>query len=88
MQLDVPTESSLIFEGPGPFHMPGCAQSVHAEDDLNNGVTLTVNILIPGRAGEPEAVSVQMSSDLAVTLSGLLAKAAAKAGFKLGLVLS
>ena len=60
----IPMESNVIFEGPGPFHLP-VAQHARADGHTNNGVTLTLQCLLPRRGGEMEAVNVQMLASVA-----------------------
>ena len=83
-------ESRVIFEGPGPFHLP-VAQRASAEGHTNNGITLTLYSLLPAhdasseamRSKSPEAVNVQMPSKVARELAVQLIRAADKADAEL-----
>jgi hypothetical protein len=76
-------ESSIIFEGPGPFHLP-VAQRATADGHTNNGVTLTLYCQVPAhnaeqaaiRSKEPEPICVQMASSVARDLAAALLRAA------------
>jgi hypothetical protein len=57
-------DSNVTFRGPGPFHLP-TAQRATADGYTNNGVTLIIHCLLPGRGPEPEAVNIQMTTDVA-----------------------
>jgi len=79
-------ESNVIFEGPGPFHLP-VAQRAIAVGHTNNGVTATVYCLVAksvggvevDRGSEPEPISVQMLSSVARDLAVALMRAADEA---------
>jgi len=76
-------DSRVIFEGPGPFALP-TAQQATADGHTSNGVTLTLFCSLGAAAGaslgrEPEPISVQMTSAVALELAGRLAQAAARA---------
>ena len=82
-------DSIIIFEGPGPFHLPG-AQCATVTAPSENAVTLTIygflqkreNGVMVARCTEPEAVSVQMVSWLARELAAKLLQAADQADRK------
>ena len=67
-------ESKVIFEGPGPFHLP-VAQEATATGNSNNGVTLKVYCLVLERESgvqqrkEAEPIGIQMASHVAEALA-------------------
>ena len=68
------TESAIVFQGSGPFHIP-TAQSAIACGNPNNGVTLTFYCLLPDMGPTPQPISVQMTSKNARDLATALIRA-------------
>jgi hypothetical protein len=67
-------KSTIKFEGPGPFDPP-VVQTTAVDGHLNNGVTVILKCVIPGRDGYPEAVNVLMASKVAHELAVPLLRA-------------
>ena len=70
-------EGDVKFEGPAPFFLP-VAQGTAAVPHHNNGVTVILSCLLPGRGGRPEPVNVQMLTKTARTLAEQLMRAVAE----------
>ena len=68
----------LTFRGPGPFHLP-VVQSAIVTGNTNNGVTMMLYAILPGRGSKPESVCAQMLSSVARELAVSLLQAADKA---------
>ncbi len=68
-------ESTITFQGPGPFHLP-IAQRATAHGNTDNGVTIALSAILPERELGLESVSVQMLSTTARELAAALLKAA------------
>lgn len=68
-------DSLLTFRGPGPFHLP-VVQHATAVGNINNGVTMILYAVLPGRGPEPESVAAQMVSSTARALAAKLLEAA------------
>ena len=66
---------NIIFQGPGPFHLP-TMQFAKADGYTNNGVTLLMFCVLPGRGREPEALNIQMTSAVARETAVTLIQAA------------
>lgn len=74
-------ENELTYRGPGPFHLP-VVQRATATGNPNNGVSMHLFVVLPGRGQQPESVSAQMTSSVARELSVRLLQAADKADEK------
>ena len=70
-------DSSISFQGLGPFHLP-TAQRTKVAGNPNNGVTAFLYCLLPDRGPDPVAVQIQMPVRIAQTLSVQLMQAATK----------
>jgi hypothetical protein len=79
-------DSHVIFEGPGPFHLP-LVQLASAVGVPNSGVTATIYCLASKRVRgvevrrgkEPESICFHLTSALARDLADQLLRAAARA---------
>lgn len=71
-------ESKIIYQGPGPFHLP-VVQTATATGNKENGVTMTLRALLPEREPQLESVSAQMLSGVARELAVQLLRAADEA---------
>jgi hypothetical protein len=67
-------DSSVRFEGIGPFHLP-VAQDASATGQLDNGVTVTLLIDAGGVGKELSAVNPQINADAALKLCSNLLRA-------------
>ena len=67
-------DSTVRFEGMGPFHLP-VAQDASAMGHLNNGVTITFLLDTGGGGKELSGVNVQVNADVALRLCSYLLRA-------------